>query len=122
MAQESQSKAEQQKIQQEGMVAMEKAKIDMEKALKAGVNVSFSAEDLVKYPSAYQYYLQMTGKQEGGAPVQPATAMPNGAQQSANQFGATQPIANSGSPEIPPEMMGDMMEEENTQMPMIVGA
>lgn len=107
MAAESQSKSEQDKVRQEALIEMEKAKVDMEKARKAGVNVSFSAEDLVKYPSAYKYYQEMTGMFGGGA-GQPSTA---------SQQGATQPIANAAVPEsMNPEMMPNVM---NT--PQMVG-
>lgn len=107
MAQESQSKMEQQKIQMEGLATMEKAKVDMEKAMKSGVNVSFSAEDLVKYPTAYQYYLQMTGKGQP-QPVPPAPVQEPGLPP--EMMGATQ------SPN--PEMMGagqEMMQEQSPQ-------
>lgn len=100
LAAESQSKMEQQKIQMEGMATMEKAKVDMEKAMKAGVNVSFTAEDLVKYPTAYQYYLQMTGKAQQAQPIPQQEP----------------PIEQQ--PELPPEMMGGMPEQEIEQMPM----
>jgi hypothetical protein len=61
---QSMSEAQKQKIKQEAQVAMIKAVADMERAKKAGVNLSFSGQDLSQYPNLMQLYqslLQQSG-------------------------------------------------------------
>ena len=87
--QQNMSEQQKQKAIQEAQVEMTKAMADMERAKKAGMSLSFTGEQLAKYPSLLQLYTQIRQTEETNV----------GAQQQAQQQGqqqSTQPSPQGG--------------------------
>jgi hypothetical protein len=58
---EQQTQMEQQQTMMKAYAEMQKAQAEMLKAQKQGVSLSFSAEDLAKYPALFAFYSQLQG-------------------------------------------------------------
>ena len=77
---QSQQQAEAAKAQQENQIDMMKAQAELERAKKAGVNLSFTGTDMAQYPNLVQLYMLLSGKgkelqQETQQPQQPMQDM-----------------------------------------------
>lgn len=59
MSSEQQGKMQEQESLRAALIEMAKAKAELLKAEKQGVNLSFKAEDLMNYPKAYEFYNQL---------------------------------------------------------------
>lgn len=94
---ESQSAQQKEESMRDAMIEMEKAKVELLRAQKAGININFSGKDLAQYPKLLEVYTQLQ--------TMFGALQPQGTQQPAPQIPQAPMAAQPGAmPAVQPEM------------------